>query len=80
MTPVPTTHWLVDDYFDPDLSVPDKTYGRRGGFLDPVQLDPIAFGVPPNVVPSTDAVDTVVVPLVQTIVLPSVDWSATWPT
>lgn len=54
MTPVPSTHWLVDDYFDPDPSAPDKTYGRRGGFLGTIDLDPMAFGVPPNVVPSTD--------------------------
>ncbi|HOZ57876.1 MAG TPA: beta-ketoacyl synthase N-terminal-like domain-containing protein, partial [Nakamurella multipartita] len=54
MTPVPPTHWLVDDYFDADPAAIDKTYGRRGGFLDPVDLDPIAFGVPPSVVPATD--------------------------
>ena len=54
MTPVPPTHWLVDDYFDADPTAVDKTYGRRGGFLDPVDLDPIAFGVPPSVVPATD--------------------------
>ena len=54
MTPVPPTHWLVDDYFDADPAAVDKTYGRRGGFLDPVDLDPIAFGVPPTVVPATD--------------------------
>ena len=54
LTPVPSTHWLIDDYFDPDPTTPDKTYGRRGGFLQPVQLDPLAFGVPPAVVSSTD--------------------------
>ena len=32
MTPVPPTHWLVDDYFDADPAAIDKTSGRRGGF------------------------------------------------
>src|SRR3954452_4335815 len=54
MSTVPPTHWLVDDHFDADPSTPDKTYGRRGGFLDPVAFDPVAFGLPPNLVPSTD--------------------------
>ncbi|MFT6763645.1 MAG: polyketide-type polyunsaturated fatty acid synthase PfaA, partial [Candidatus Aldehydirespiratoraceae bacterium] len=54
MTDVPASHWLIDDHFDADPSVPDRTYGRRGGFLDPVDFDAMHFGVPPSVVPSTD--------------------------
>jgi polyketide-type polyunsaturated fatty acid synthase PfaA len=51
---VPETHWLVEDYYDPDPAAPDKTYARRGSFLDPVDFDPLAFGVPPNALPATD--------------------------
>ena len=54
MTDVPSSHWLIDDHFDADPSVPDRTYGRRGGFLDPVDFDAMSFGVPPSVVASTD--------------------------
>jgi acyl transferase domain-containing protein/NADP-dependent 3-hydroxy acid dehydrogenase YdfG len=54
LTDVPETHWLVDDYYDPDPAAPDKTYGKRGGFLPPVDFDPLAFGVPPSIVPATD--------------------------
>ncbi|MBT2676251.1 SDR family NAD(P)-dependent oxidoreductase, partial [Streptomyces sp. ISL-14] len=54
MTDVPTSHWLVDDYFDPDPAAPDKTYVRRGAFLPTVEFDPLSFGVPPNTVPATD--------------------------
>jgi acyl transferase domain-containing protein len=54
MTDVPATHWLIDDHYDADPATPDKTYGRRGGFLDPVAFDALRFGVPPSVVPSTD--------------------------
>ena len=54
ITDVPPSHWLVEDYFDPDPSAPDKTYCRRGAFLDPQPFDPLEHGVPPNVVPATD--------------------------
>ncbi len=54
ITDVPSTHWLIDDHYDADQSAPDKTYGRRGGFLDPVDLDVMGFGIPPTMVPSTD--------------------------
>jgi len=54
ITEVPASHWLVDDYYDPDPKAPDKTYGKRGAFLDPVDFDPLAYGVPPNQLPATD--------------------------
>jgi acyl transferase domain-containing protein/acyl carrier protein len=51
---VPATHWLVEDYYDPNPDAPDKTYARRGAFLDPTPFDALAFGVPPSIVPATD--------------------------
>lgn len=54
ITDVPPTHWLIDDYYDPDPSAPDKTYCKRGAFISPVDFDPMEFGLPPNAVPSTD--------------------------
>jgi acyl transferase domain-containing protein/NADP-dependent 3-hydroxy acid dehydrogenase YdfG/acyl carrier protein len=52
---VPPSHWLIEDYFDPDPKTPDKTYCKRGGFIDPVLFDPIRFGLPPNALPATDS-------------------------
>lgn len=54
LTEVPSTHWLIDDYFHPDAKVPDKTYARRGAFLSPVAFDPMVFGIPPSLIPATD--------------------------
>lgn len=54
ITDVPASHWLIDDYFDSDPTAPDKTYCKRGGFIDPVSFNPIEFGIPPNVLPTTD--------------------------
>ncbi|MEB3197743.1 MAG: SDR family NAD(P)-dependent oxidoreductase [Candidatus Sericytochromatia bacterium] len=51
---VPESHWLVDDYYDPDPSAKDKTYCKRGGFLSAVDFDPVEFGIPPSILPATD--------------------------
>ena len=52
---VPPSHWLIEDYFDPDPKATDRTYCKRGGFIDPVLFDPVKFGLPPNALPSTDS-------------------------
>nr|MCH9687866.1 acyltransferase domain-containing protein [Deltaproteobacteria bacterium] len=52
--PVPASHWLTEDYYDPDPSAPDKTYANRGGFIDPIDFDPVAWGIPPKLLRSTD--------------------------
>ena len=54
ITEVPSTHWSIDDYFDPDPKAPDKTYCKRGGFLPAIPFDPAEFGIPPQVVKATD--------------------------
>jgi len=51
---VPATHWLVEDFYDPDPSARDKTYCRRGAFLPPATLDPLEFGIPPQALSATD--------------------------
>ena len=52
--PVPSSHWLIEDYYDADPRARDKTYGRRGGFLSPKGFDPLHFGIPPNQIDATD--------------------------
>jgi acyl transferase domain-containing protein len=54
ITEIPESHWRPEDYFDADPKVPDRTYGKRGGFLPPVDFDPLAFGIPPNALEATD--------------------------
>jgi acyl transferase domain-containing protein len=54
ITEVPPSHWLIDDYYDADPNAPDKTYCKRGAFLEKVPFDPMEFGIPPNIVPATD--------------------------
>ncbi|MFT7647495.1 MAG: polyketide-type polyunsaturated fatty acid synthase PfaA, partial [Candidatus Poriferisodalaceae bacterium] len=54
LSAVPSSHWLIDDHYDEDMFAPDKTYGRKGGFLDDVDFDAMGFGIPPSMIPSTD--------------------------
>ena len=51
---MPSAHWQLRDYYDPDPGKPGKTYARRGAFLGTVSFEPLEYGMPPNVVPSTD--------------------------
>ena len=54
ITDVPASHWLIDDYYDADPRARDKTYCKRGAFLPEVDFDPVEWGVPPSILPSTD--------------------------
>ncbi|WP_405596980.1 SDR family NAD(P)-dependent oxidoreductase [Streptomyces sp. NBC_01410] len=51
---VPADHWDVDEHYDPDPTVPDKTYSTRGGFIPDVPFNPLEFGLPPNTLEVTD--------------------------
>ena len=51
---VPDSHWNVSDYFDENKSAPDMTYAQRGGFIDPVDFNPLLYGLSPNNIEATD--------------------------
>jgi len=55
ITSIPETHWKIEDYFDADQKASDKTYGSRGGFITPVDFDPLEFAIAPN---TLEAIDT----------------------
>ncbi|MFV2071685.1 MAG: SDR family NAD(P)-dependent oxidoreductase [Thermoanaerobaculales bacterium] len=50
----PASHWRLSDYHDPDPGRPDMTFGRLGAFLDPVDFDPLEFGISPRDLEATD--------------------------
>ena len=55
ITDVPSTHWNVEDYYDPNpRNSNEKTYCKRGGFIPHVDFNPMEFGIPPNILEVTD--------------------------
>ncbi|WP_432822311.1 beta-ketoacyl synthase N-terminal-like domain-containing protein, partial [Trichloromonas sp.] len=52
---VPESHWRAEDYFDKDPKAPDRVYAKHGGFLSPVDFNPMEYGILPN---ALEAVDT----------------------
>jgi len=52
---VPDSRWSIEDYYDPDMRAPDKTYCKVGGFLPEIDFNPMEFGLPPNILEVTDA-------------------------
>lgn len=54
ITDVPPSRWDVDDYYDPDPTMTDKTYAKRGGFIPDIKFNPMEFGLPPNILELTD--------------------------
>ena len=67
ITDIPETHWLVNDYYDPDPKAPDKTYAKRGAFLGNVDFDAMAFGIPPTIAPATDTSQLLALILAQRV-------------
>ena len=65
LTEVPSSHWLISDYYDPDPTAPDRTYARRGAFLTPVPYDPLGFGTPPATLSATDTAQLLAVPVAE---------------
>ena len=42
---VPESHWRIEDYFDPTPRAKDKTYGKRGGFINAQPFAALGFGL-----------------------------------
>ncbi len=54
ITDIPESHWKPSDYFDEDKSAPDMTYGKRGGFINAMDFNPLLYGMSPNNIEATD--------------------------
>ena len=54
ITDVPPSRWNIDEYYDSDPTVPDKTYCKKGGVIPDIDFNPLEFGLPPNILEVTD--------------------------
>ncbi len=50
----PADRWSIADYYDPDPTVPDKTYSKIGGWVRGFQFDWKKYRVPPKVAAAMD--------------------------
>lgn len=67
LSDVPGSHWRIEDYFDADPNAPDKTYAKRGGFLQNIDFDALAWGIPPSTLPATDTSQLLALVLAQRV-------------
>ncbi|MFN2107134.1 MAG: SDR family NAD(P)-dependent oxidoreductase [Candidatus Promineifilaceae bacterium] len=54
ITEVPPERWSIEDYYDPDPGVPDKTYSKIGGWVRGFEYDWRRFRMPPKVAAAMD--------------------------
>ena len=64
---VPADRWDKDAYFDEDRTARDRIYSRWGGFLDNVEFDPLAYGIPPATLSSVDPMQLLSLELVSDV-------------
>ncbi len=62
---VPAERWDWKLYFDSDRTARDKVYSKWGGFIKPVKFDPARYGMPPNVMPSVEPLQLLVLEVVR---------------
>ncbi len=55
ITGIPETHWRPEDYYNADPAARDQTYAKRGGFIEPIQFNPMEYGISPR---DLEAIDT----------------------
>ncbi len=54
ITEVPSDRWRIEDYYDPDPSVRDKTYSKIGAWVRGFTFDWKGFRIPPKVAAAMD--------------------------
>lgn len=64
---IPESYWLIDDYYNSDQKAEDKTYGRRGAFVDAVDFDCIEHGILPSQVQDVDTVQLMALIVAQSV-------------
>lgn len=45
-------YWRKEDFYDPNVTAADKTYGHKAGFVPAIEFDPIEFKIPPAIMDS----------------------------
>jgi acyl transferase domain-containing protein/NAD(P)H-dependent flavin oxidoreductase YrpB (nitropropane dioxygenase family)/NAD(P)-dependent dehydrogenase (short-subunit alcohol dehydrogenase family) len=51
---VPADRWRAELLYDSDPAAPDRILSKWGGFIDPVAVDPVRYGIPPTSLSSVE--------------------------
>ncbi|MFM7149777.1 MAG: beta-ketoacyl synthase N-terminal-like domain-containing protein, partial [Gemmataceae bacterium] len=62
---VPSTRWNTDIFYHSDPSKPDRVVSRWGGFISPIEFDPLKYGIPPASIPSIEPMQLLVLEVTQ---------------
>ena len=65
ITEVPSDKWSQGIHFDADPKSRDKIYSRWGGFLEPIEFDPLKYGMPPKSLSSIDPFQLITLEMVD---------------
>ncbi|MDR0490634.1 MAG: hypothetical protein LBH28_05245, partial [Oscillospiraceae bacterium] len=49
---IPEKYWRIEDFYDPDPSARDKSYGYKGGIVGDIEFDSVGYGIPPTAMES----------------------------
>ncbi|MFI1801853.1 SDR family oxidoreductase [Streptomyces sp. NPDC020379] len=79
MRDIPPDRWLIDDHYHPVPGTPQKVYVRRGAFLPTVGFDPMAHGIPPQSLASTDSAQLLALTVADQVLRDAADGGAALP-
>jgi len=49
ITEIPASRWSIAEFYDPDKTIPHKSYCKEGGFIEEIdQFDPLFFNILPS--------------------------------
>jgi FkbH-like protein len=49
VTEIPKSRWSLDNFYDPNVGVPHRSYSKWGGFLSDIEMfDPLFFSISPK--------------------------------
>lgn len=54
VTEVPDERWNKDLYYDPSSAAADMSHSKWGGFIPPIDFNPLEFGIPPQSIAAID--------------------------
>ena len=62
---VPSDRWPSSLFYNTDPKAPDRTVSKWGGFMGPIGLDPLTYGIPPTSLSSIEPVQLILLEITR---------------